>query len=58
MRNFVYYAPTKVFFGKDTHKNVGEIIKGYGFKKIMMQYGKSSIKKIGLFEHCPIDLKK
>lgn len=50
MRNFVYYAPTKVFFGKDTHKNVGEIVKGYGFKKIMMQYGKSSIKKNGLFD--------
>ncbi len=50
MQNFVYYAPTKVFFGKDTHKNVGEIIKGYGFKKIMMQYGMSSIKKIGLYD--------
>lgn len=50
MQNFVYYAPTKVYFGKETHKNVGEIIKGYGIKKIMMQYGKSSIKKIGLYD--------
>ncbi len=50
MQNFVYHTPTKVFFGKDTHKNVGEIIKEYGYKKIMMQYGKSSIKKSGLYD--------
>ncbi|MBQ2967427.1 MAG: iron-containing alcohol dehydrogenase [Clostridia bacterium] len=50
MLDFTYYAPTKVFFGKDTHKKVGEIIRGYGYKKIMMQYGKGSIKKTGLYE--------
>ncbi len=50
MRDFVYYAPTKVFFGKDKHLEVGEIIKSYGFKKIMMQYGKGSIKKSGLYD--------
>lgn len=48
MLDFTYYAPTKVFFGKDSHKNIGEIIKGYGFSKIMLQYGKSSVKKSGL----------
>ena len=50
MVDFTYYTPTKVFFGKETHKKVGEIIKGYGYKKIMMQYGKSSIKKTGLYD--------
>ena len=50
MQNFTYFAPTKIIFGKDTHKNVGEIIKGYGFSKIMMQYGKGSIKKSGLYD--------
>lgn len=50
MLDFTYYAPTKVFFGKDTHKRTGEIIKEYGFKKIMMQYGMGSIKKSGLFD--------
>ena len=43
MVDFTYYTPTKVFFGKETHKKVGEIIKGYGYKKIMMQYGKTNI---------------
>ena len=50
MLDFTYYTPTKVFFGKDTHKKVGEIIKGYGYKKIMLQYGKGSIKSSGLYD--------
>jgi len=50
MLNFTYYTPTKVFFGKDTEKNVGKIIKEYGFKKIMLHYGKESIKKSGLYD--------
>ncbi len=50
MLDFTYYAPTKVIFGKDTHKKVGEVIASYGFKKIMLQYGKSSIKKSGLYD--------
>ena len=50
MLDFIYYAPTKIFFGKDKHLEVGNIIKNYGFKKIMMQYGKESIKKSGLYD--------
>ncbi len=50
MENFVYYTPTKVFFGKDTHKDVGKIISEYGYKTIMMQYGMGSIKKSGLYD--------
>ena len=49
MRDFIYNTPTKVFFGKGAYKNVGEIIEGYGFKKIMLQYGKQSIIKSGLY---------
>ncbi len=50
MRDFIYYAPTKVYFGKRKEEEVGKIIKNYGFKKIMMQYGKDSIKKSGLYD--------
>lgn len=50
MLNFEYYTPTKVFFGKDTHKQVGKILKDYGYKKIMIEYGKNSIKKSGLYD--------
>ncbi len=57
MRDFTYYAPTNVFFGKGKENRVGEIIKGYGFKKIMMQYGRSSIKANGLYERVMTSLK-
>jgi len=50
MLDFTYYTPTKVYFGKDKQKEVGDIIAGYGYKKIMMQYGKDSIKKSGLYD--------
>ena len=50
MQDFVYYAPTKVYFGKGKHREVGEIIKGYGYTRIMLQYGKGSIKKSGLYD--------
>ena len=50
MLDFVYYAPTKVYFGKDKHKDVGKIINEYGYKKIMMQYGMGSIKKSSLYD--------
>ncbi len=58
MLDFNYYTPTKVFFGKERHKEVGEIIKGYGYKKIMMQYGKESIKKSGLYDEIMSSLSK
>ena len=50
MQDFTYYAPTKVYFGKDEHKKVGEIIKNYGYKTVMIQYGQNSIKKSGLYD--------
>ena len=58
MLNFTYYTPTKVFFGKDTEKEVGKIIKSYGFKKIMLHYGKDSIKKSGLYDTITASLKE
>ena len=50
MLDFTYNTPTRVYFGKDKHKEVGKIIKEYGFDTIMMQYGKNSIKANGLYD--------
>ncbi len=58
MQDFTYYAPTKVYFGKDKQKMVGQIIKGYGYKKIMLQYGKESIKKTGIYDEVMESLAK
>lgn len=50
MINFEFYSPTKIFFGKEQEKRVGEIIKNYGYKKVLLHYGQSSIKKTGLYD--------
>lgn len=50
MNNFIYHAPTKVFFGKDTEKQVGNIIKDYGYTKVLLVYGGGSIKRYGLYD--------
>jgi len=52
MKNFTFYTPTKVFFGRDEYKRVGEIVKGYGFKKVMLHYGGGSIIRSGLYDAC------
>lgn len=56
MQDFTYYAPTKVFFGRDKHKDIGKIVKSYGFDNIMLQYGKESIKKSGLYDEVMLSL--
>lgn len=58
MKDFTYYAPTKVFFGRDKHKEIGKIIKDYGFDNIMLQYGQGSIKKSGLYDEVMDSLKE
>ena len=50
MEHFVYYTPTKVYFGKGEEKKVGTIIKGFSPRKVMLVYGGGSIKKIGLYD--------
>ena len=50
MDNFEFYAPTRMIFGKDTHLQVGKIIKEYGFKKVLVHFGGNSAKKSGLLD--------
>lgn len=57
MLNFEFFTPTKMIFGKDTHKRVGEVIKSYGFHKIMLHYGGGSIQKNGVYEQVTASLK-
>lgn len=58
MINFNFFTPTRIIFGKDTHKETGKIIKEYGFKKILLHYGKDSIKKSGLYDDIVNSLKE
>ena len=49
MKNFEFYSPTKVIFGKDILSQLGTTIRLYG-KKVLLVYGKNSIKATGLYE--------
>lgn len=58
MNNFEYCVPTRVMFGRDTHKQIGAVIQEYGFHKIMIHYGGGSVKKSGLLDLVTDSLKE
>lgn len=47
--DFVYQNPTTIYFGKNAMENLKTELGNYG-DTVMLAYGKSSIKKIGLFD--------
>lgn len=57
MNNFEFVSPTKIYFGKNQQNKIGQIIKEYGYKKVLLHYGKNSIKKIGLYDEVINSLK-
>lgn len=57
MRNFNYYAPTQVVFGKNKETKVGELVKKYGGKKVLLHYGGQSAIKSGLLAKVEESLK-
>ena len=50
MINFTYYSPTKVIFGKNTECGVGDEIKAWGGKKVLVHFGGASAQKSGLLD--------
>lgn len=57
MKNFNYNIPTKVLFGRGKVNEVGKEAKRYG-DKVLLVYGKGSVKKSGLFDVVVESLKK
>ena len=57
MLDFGFYTPTRMIFGKDTQKQVGKIVKEYGFKKVLVHFGGASAKKSGLLDQVTDALK-
>jgi len=56
MENFTAYNPTKLHFGKDVVEQLGEAAQEYG-KKVLLMYGKGSIKKNGIYDQVIKQLK-
>ncbi|AEC02722.1 iron-containing alcohol dehydrogenase [Parasphaerochaeta coccoides] len=49
-RNFVYYTPTKIIFGKGAETQVASLVKEQACKKILIHYGGNSARKSGLLD--------
>ncbi|MDR3121067.1 MAG: iron-containing alcohol dehydrogenase [Clostridiales bacterium] len=57
MLNFDFYSPARLLFGKDTEKQIGELLKPHAHK-VLLHYGGGSIKKSGLYDTVTASLKK
>lgn len=58
MMDFNYYAPTQVVFGRDSETKVGQLVKKYGGKKVLLHYGGQSAVKSGLLDLVKQSLEK
>ena len=47
--NFVYYNPTRLYFGNEAHRHLEDALKDYG-KKVLLIYGGGSIKRNGIYD--------
>ncbi|MGE0076712.1 MAG: iron-containing alcohol dehydrogenase [Bacteroidales bacterium] len=49
MKNFTFYNPTRIEFGKGKEEYIGQYISEYSLKKVLIVYGSDRVKKSGLF---------
>ncbi len=47
---FKYFTPTKVVFGRDTEKQVADLIREFGGTKVLIHYGGGSVVRSGLLK--------
>ena len=50
MKDFKYYTPTEVVFGKTSEEQVAALVKKYGGTKVLVHYGGKSAVKSGLLD--------
>jgi hypothetical protein len=50
MRNFTYYVPTEVEFGRDTEHKVADLVQKHGGRRVLVVYGGGSAQKSGLLD--------
>ena len=50
MKDFNYYAPTEVVFGKQSEEQVARLVKKYGGTKVLVHYGGESARRSGLLD--------
>ena len=48
MKDFNFYAPTRVVFGRNAEKQIGQLVKANGGHKVLIHYGSGSAERSGL----------
>ena len=50
MKDFNFYAPTQVVFGKQSEEQLPQLVKKYGGTKVLVHYGGGSARRSGLLD--------
>jgi alcohol dehydrogenase YqhD (iron-dependent ADH family) len=50
MKDFNFYAPTQVVFGRESEEKLPQLIQHYGGKKVLVHYGGGSARRSGLLD--------
>ena len=50
MKDFNFYAPTRVVFGSESEEKLPQLIQQYGGKKVLVHYGGESARRSGLLD--------
>ena len=48
LKDFNFYAPTRIVFGRDSEKQIGQLVKANGGQKVLIHYGGGSAERSGL----------
>ena len=50
MKDFIFYAPTRVVFGRNSEDQLPQLIRQYGGTKVLVHYGGGSARRSGLLD--------
>lgn len=50
MKDFNFYAPTEIVFGKESEEKIAELVCRYGGTKVLVHYGGQSARRSGLLD--------
>ena len=50
MRDFVFYNPTRIIFGRKAADKIGEAVAAAGIRSALLIYGKGSVRTTGLYD--------
>ena len=56
MKDLNFYAPTEVVFGKESEKQISQLVRKYGGSKVLLHYGGQSARRSGLLDEVKAQL--